>query len=135
MTALATSNAMLSDAEFDELRAEAYAQSPTTEVVDLDEAFRWCRDNMLDRNAPALMPQAKKGGRTLVQPRAGVANLEGQRRLNRALEAAGADIIPITIDSMTRTGRFDAAAKAAAASTPERSMLNGYPIVYHGVEN
>ncbi len=135
MTALATSNAMLSDAEFDELRAEAYAQSPTTEVVDLDEAFRWCRDNMLDRNAPALMTKAKNEGRTLVQPRAGVANLEGQRRLNRALEAAGADIIPITIDSMTRTGRFDAAAKAAEASTPERSMLNGYPIVYHGVEN
>jgi methylaspartate mutase epsilon subunit len=134
MGALATSNAMISDAEFDELRAEAYAQSPSTPVVDLEEAFDFCRTNVLDRNCPAAMGAAKAEGRTLVQPRAGVANLEGQRRLNRVLEEAGTDIVPITIDSMTRTGRFEHAAHAAEQSTPEKSLLNGYPLIYHGVD-
>ena len=134
MGALATSNATISDSEFEELRAEAYAQSPSTPVVDLDEAFDFCRSEMLNRNIPAALQAAKAEGRTLVQPRAGVANLEGQRRLNRALEAAGVDIVPVTVDSMTRTGRFEHAARAAEASTPEKSLLNGYPIVHHGVE-
>jgi methylaspartate mutase epsilon subunit len=63
-----------------------------------------------------------------------VANLEGERVLNRLLEEAGADIIPITIDSMTRTGRFDHASRAALDSTPTQSRLNGYPLIHHGVQ-
>ena len=34
-------------------------------------------------------------------------------RLNQFLDEAGADIIPITIDSMTRTHRFEHASRAA----------------------
>lgn len=134
MPVITATNAPLADEEFDRLRGEAYAQSPSTPVVDLDEAFAFCREHMCGRNVPAALAQAKAEGRTLVQPRAGVSNLEGQRILIRTLEDAGADVTPITIDSMTRTLRFDQAARAAEQSTPERSLLNGYPIVHFGVD-
>ena len=127
-------NAMLTDEEFDRERPEVYAQHPETPVVDLDEAFEFCRREVGHRTAPASMAAAKAEGRTLVQPRAGVATVEGMRAALELLEGAGADILPVTIDSMTRTGRFDQAAQAARASTSTQSRLNGYPIVHHGVE-
>ena len=128
------SNAMLTDDEFDRERVEVYAQDPSTPVVDLDEAYEFCRREMGRRNAPETMLAAKRASRTLVQPRAGVANIEGQRVLLEFLEQAGADILPITIDSMTRTGRFEHASRAALDSTPARSLLNGYPLIHHGLD-
>jgi methylaspartate mutase epsilon subunit len=126
-------NEMLADEEFDRERPGVFAQSPSTPIVDLDEAFDFCRREMSHRNCPAVMAEAKAAGRTLVQPRAGVANLQGQSVLNRYLEEAGADILPITVDSMTRTHRFDHASRAARDSTPTKSLLNGYPLIHHGV--
>lgn len=133
-TPLAPTNEMLTDEEFDRERTEVYAQSPSTPVGDLDEAFEFCRREMSGRNCPAVMSAAKSERRTLVQPRAGVANIEGQRVLLEYLEQAGSDILPITIDSMTRTHRFDHASRAALDSTPTKSLLNGYPLIHHGVE-
>jgi len=131
---LAEDNRRLSDGEMAELRQLVYAQHPATPIVPLEEAYEFCRREMGQRNAPAAMAAAKAEGRTLVQPRAGVANFDGERLLLEALEQAGADILPVTLDSMTRTLRFDQAARAAEQSTPERSLLNGYPIVHHGLE-
>jgi methylaspartate mutase epsilon subunit len=127
-------NEMLGDEEFEQERLEVYAQSPSTPMVDLDEAFEFCRGEMSARNCPAVMLEAKRASRTLVQPRAGVANLEGQRVLLQFLEEAGSDILPITIDSMTRTHRFDHASRAALESTATKSLLNGYPLIHHGVD-
>lgn len=127
-------NAMLSDEEFDRQRPAVFAQSPATPVIDLDEAFDFCRHHMAHRNVPVALAAAQAERRTLVQPRAGVASLEGQRHVCVVLEEAGADILPFTIDSMTRTLRFEQAAAAARASTPEKSLLNGYPVVHHGVD-
>jgi methylaspartate mutase epsilon subunit len=133
--ALPITNAMLTDDEFTRERVEVFAQSPSTPVVDLDEAFDFSRREMSGRSCPAVMYKAKQEGRTLVQPRAGVAHLEGQRVLNHLLEEAGADILPITIDSMTRTHRWEHASRAALDSTAAKSLLNGYPLIHHGVEN
>lgn len=130
----AHSNDPLPDDEFEQLRAEAYAKHPATAVVDLDEAYEFCRREMAGRNMPAALSAAKAEGRTLVQPRAGVADFEGERRLLHALQDAGCDILPVTIDSFTRTARYEQAAEATRNSTPERSRLNGYPIVHHGLE-
>lgn len=127
-------NEQLSDEEFEAVRPEVFGQHPSTPVVDLDEAFAFCRANMAHRNIPAVLGAAKAEGRTLVEPRAGVANLVGQRNLCEALEQAGADILPFTVDSMTRTLRFEQASAATRESTPSKSLLNGYPIVHHGVE-
>ncbi len=135
MTQLApAANAMLSDEEFERQRPEVFAQHAATPVVDLDEAFEFCRREMSDRNICDALAAAKAEGRTLVQPRAGVANLVGQRNLCKVLEDAGADILPFTVDSLTRTLRFEQATRATLDSTPTRSLLNGYPIVHHGVE-
>ena len=136
MSNLATNNQMLGDEEFETLRNEAYAQNPSSVRVDLDEAYEWCRTNVGvgERNCCTVMAAAKKEGRTLVEPRAGVANMVAQDHLLKTLEEAGADILPVTVDSMTRTQRFDAAAKATRDSTPERSMLNGYPVIHHGTQ-
>jgi methylaspartate mutase epsilon subunit len=131
---LATNNEPLSDEEFDRTRREVFAQHAGTPTVDLDEAFQFCRREMSDRNCPAVMMEAKRERRTLVQPRAGVANIEGERHLLEALEHAGADILPVSLDSFTRTLRFDQASSATEASTPERSLLNGYPLIHHGLE-
>jgi methylaspartate mutase epsilon subunit len=127
-------NEMLDDEEFERERREVFAQNPATPVHDLEEAFAFCRREMAGRNIPSSLAAAKVEGRTLVQPRAGVADFEGQRDVCRILEAAGADILPFTVDSLTRTLRFDQASQAARESTRERSLLNGYPIVHHGVE-
>jgi len=128
-------NTMLTDDEFARERVEVFAQTPSTPVVDLDEAFDFSRREMSERSCPAVMSKAKQERRTLVQPRAGVAHLEGQRVLNHLLEEAGADILPITIDSMTRTHRWEHASRAALDSTAAKSLLNGYPLIHHGVEN
>ncbi len=130
----AATNEMLTDEQFERERLDVYAEVPTTPIVDLDEAFEFCRRELSDRNCSAVMADAKRERRTLVEPRAGVAHIEGERVLLQFLEEAGADLLPVTIDSMTRTHRFDHASRAALDSTAGRSLLNGYPLIHHGVE-
>jgi len=129
------SNAKLDETEFEIERRAVFAQAPTVlEPFSLDEAVRFHLDRAPDRNVALHLLAAKRAGLTLVQPRAGVGSLEGQRRLMRILADSGADIVPMTIDSMTRTLKFSEAASAAQKSTVERSLLNGYPIVAHGIQ-
>ena len=81
------------------------------------------------------MAEAKKQGRTLVQPRAGVCRIEEHIELMKSLEAAGADFLPCTIDSYTRQNRYKEAELGIAESiASNRNMLNGFPAVNHGVE-
>lgn len=127
-------NAQLTDAEFDELRAGAYAESPETPLVDFDEAVAFAHRHMRERNLPRALEQAQAEGRTLVQPRAGVGDFEGERMTLRVLEEAGADVMPVTVDSFTRMRRYEDAARGARESTPTHSKLNGYPVVHYGVE-
>ncbi|PPK71201.1 hypothetical protein V5P93_003065 [Actinokineospora auranticolor] len=70
----------------------------------------------------------------LVQPRGGFPSAAKQRALTLAFDAAGADFIPLTVDSHTRHNDHDTAARLLAASLAEgRDLLNGYPLVAHGV--
>jgi methylaspartate mutase epsilon subunit len=75
-------------------------------------------------------------GRTpLIQPRGGVPLFEDQRALTQALSNAGADFIPLTIDSYTRHNQYDTATQLLKRSEEEgRSFLNGYPLVSQGHE-
>jgi len=71
----------------------------------------------------------------LIQPRGGVPLFDDQLRLTQALCDAGADFIPLTIDSCTRHNQYDTAAQLLRRSEEEgRSLLNGYPLVCHGHE-
>lgn len=78
---------------------------------------------------------AERDGVPKIQPRGGVPLFDEQLRLTRALDAAGADFLPLTIDSCTRHNQYDTAAQLLRRSEEEgRALLNGYPLVCHGHE-
>lgn len=86
------------------------------------------------RRFPSVV-YAERGGVPLIQPRGGVPLFDDQLRLTRALSDAGADFLPLTIDSCTRHNQYDTAAQLLKRSEEEgRSLLNGYPLVCHGHE-
>lgn len=72
-------------------------------------------------------------GRPYLQPRGGYPSLAKQRLLTEALAEAGADFVPLTVDSHTRHNDYPAAARLLARGLAEdRDLLNGYPLVGHG---
>lgn len=78
---------------------------------------------------------ARRGNAPCIQPRGGVPTFEAQRRLTMQLNAAGADFIPLTIDSHTRHNDYETATRLLRRSEEEgRDYLNGYPLVSHGHE-
>jgi methylaspartate mutase epsilon subunit len=81
------------------------------------------------------MQRASKEGKTLLQPRAGVALIPDHIELLKYLETEGeADLLPTTIDAYTRLNRYQEAANGIARSLEAKtSLLNGFPAVNHGV--
>lgn len=128
-------NRRLDDDQFAAARVEILAQWPTGAGVDLDEALERHRAMAPERNASVVLAAAQDRGETLIQPRGGVATIDGQIELLQHLSEAGADLLPSTLDSYTRTLRFDEAEKALAGSIERgESLLNGFPPVTHGVD-
>lgn len=75
------------------------------------------------------------GSAPLIQPRGGFSTFEAQLELTKQLYAAGADFIPLTIDSCTRQNQYDTAANLLQRSEEEeKDYLNGYPLIAHGYE-
>ncbi|WP_411102094.1 hypothetical protein [Streptomyces sp. cmx-4-9] len=71
--------------------------------------------------------------RPYTQPRGGFPGFTEQRALTRAFDEAGADFIPLTIDSQTRHNDHERAAALLKAGLAEgRDLLNGYPLISHG---
>lgn len=116
-------------------RHEVLRQWETGAEVDLDEAARYCASLGAEKNMVCVLGRARKEGRTLVQPRAGIAPLSKHVELMRMLQdEGGADILPTTTDSLTRHRRYDLVAKAIKDSEQTGvSTLNGFPIVNYGV--
>lgn len=133
MTQTPVSNEKLSDEVFLSERGSLLRDGPITEPIDLDECFNFHLTNLVSRNCATVLAAAKRERRTLVQPRAGVATVEGHLNTLQTLQDSGADILPTTVDSFTRNLRFQDAADALARSSVTESKLNGYPIVAHGV--
>jgi methylaspartate mutase epsilon subunit len=78
---------------------------------------------------------ARRGGIPCIQPRGGFPLFEAQRRLTEQLSEAGADFIPLTIDSYTRHNQYETATQLLRRSEEEgQNYLNGYPLVSHGHE-
>ncbi|WP_237774478.1 methylaspartate mutase [Actinosynnema sp. ALI-1.44] len=72
-----------------------------------------------------------QAGRLLVQPRMGFAGVRVMRDGLLAVRASGVPAIgTVTLDSYTRVGQFDEAARAVARGLD----LNGFPIVTHGAD-
>ena len=128
-------NKRISNDEFFKLRQEVLAQWPTGKDVDLEEAVAYHKSMPQERIFAKKLLDAKKEGRTLVQPRAGVPVIEEHIKLMQYLQDHGeADLLPSTIDSYTRQNRYEEAENGISESIRlGRAMLNGFPAVNHGV--
>ena len=128
-------NKKIPDAEFQALRQEVLAQWPTGKDVNLEEAVAYHKSMPENRIFSKKLIAAKKSGRTLIQPRAGVPVVERHIELLQHLEKFGeADLLPTPIDSYTRQNRYKEAENGINESLRlDRAMLNGFPAVNHGV--
>lgn len=129
-------NKRLSLDEFNRLREEVLNQWPTGKDVDIEEAVEYHKNMPEQRKFSKKLIDAKRDGRTLVQPRAGVPVVEEHIKLMQYLEKEGeADLLPSTIDSYTRQNRYEEAENGINESIRlGRAMLNGFPAVNHGVK-
>ena len=125
------------DARFDDERATVLATWPTGAEVDLDEAVAFHKRQPELCNVARKRAWAKQTGNVLIQPLAGVTTLAGHIELMQYLQDTGeADILPSQIDSQTRTLQFAAAQEKLKDSEAQgKELLNGFPIVNHGVFN
>lgn len=128
-------NVKIPDKEFKALREEVLAQWPTGKDVDLEESFKYHEAIPEEKVFSKKLAKAKAEGRTLIQPRAGVALIDKHIELLQYLEKEGeADLLPTTIDSYTRQNRYKEAEVGIEESIKtSKSMLNGFPAVNHGV--
>jgi len=129
-------NKKWTDEEFFSMRKEVLNQWPTGKEVSLEEAVEYLKKVPEHKSFPAKLRKAKEAGITLAQPRAGVALINEHIELLKYLQdEGGADLLPSTIDSYTRQNRYDECAVGIQESlTAGRSLLNGFPVVNHGVK-
>ncbi|TCO61166.1 glutamate mutase subunit E [Actinocrispum wychmicini] len=84
---------------------------------------------------PSFAQAQLSAGRVLLQPRSGVALVADQLELFKVLRDAGGDVLSYQIDSLTRSNAYDIAEQSIAESRSLcESVLNGFPMVNHGVE-
>jgi len=123
---------------FLEIRKEILLQWPTGShpALDLEESVKRLKSVPPHKNFAMKLRKAKAEGVTLIQPRAGVARLDEHIELLQFLEKEGhADFLPSTIDSYTRHNRYENAEDGIIESEKQgRSLLNGFPVVNHGVD-
>ncbi len=123
------------DEVFEADRERVLASWPTGADVDIDEGVAFHKELPAEKNWAKRIAQAYADGITLAWPRTGKALLQEHIDDLVALYEDGAQLHATTADSYTRTQRYDQAADALAESAREgRSMLNGLPVVNHGVE-
>jgi methylaspartate mutase epsilon subunit len=126
------SNRKLGD-EFWDQRKEVLAQWPTGRDVDFDEAIGFQKGLPAAKVWTTRMGEAERKGETLIITGMGKATLEQQIDLLRAIEPV-ADVLGTSVDSLTRNHDFKAAGLGIERSRATgTSVLNGFPIVNHGV--
>ncbi|HKH48110.1 MAG TPA: methylaspartate mutase subunit E [Thermoanaerobaculia bacterium] len=124
----------LGDEHFLREREEVLAAWPTgREAMSLEDNAAF-----LSRQPsfPRLLADVDAGLQPMViQPRSGVPGLDEQIALFHRFRAAGAQALSYQVDSLTRNNRYAGAAEAIATSARTgRAVLNGFPVVNHGVE-
>lgn len=124
------------DARFDAERKKVLALWRTGAEVDIDEAVAYHQKMPDTKNVPKKRLWAKQTGNVLIQPLAGVTTLKGHIELMQHLQDVGlCDILPSQIDSQTRTLQFATAEeKIRESERTGKELLNGFPLVNHGVK-
>ena len=128
-------NKKWTEEEFFKVREEVLKQWPTGEEVDLAEGVKYLKALPDSKNFAKKLWTAKQEGKTLAEPRAGVALLDEHIELLNFLSTeGGADLLPSTIDAYTRLNRYEECEKGIEESKKAgRSLLNGFPGVNYGV--
>lgn len=127
-------NERLPDDIFGAERETVLKSWPTGASVDFEKGVERQKSLPEAKKFPAVMARAHAEGRTLLQPRAGVALLREHTALMQGL-APHCDVLPTTIDAYTRLNRYkDAEAGIERSRAAGTSLLNGFPAVNHGVE-
>jgi methylaspartate mutase epsilon subunit len=128
--------ARIDEGKFLKMRQDVLAQWPTGKEVDLGEAVEYQRSLPPSKNFMKVTQQQHAEGRITVWPRAGTPILEDEIALVKMLVDSGIRHVPVTTDSYTRNYQFEKAQQALEESVRTgKPMLNGFPIVIHGVKN
>lgn len=126
-------NKILEDKVFTAEKAAVLQTWRTGQVVDFAEGVRYQQSLPDSKRFSTALRRADQLGKTLLQPRAGVALLNEQIGLLQHLQAF-CDLLPTTIDAYTRLNRYDEAENGIAKSLQTGvSLLNGFPAVNHGL--
>lgn len=126
-------NQKLAMEDFLRERAEVLQTWPTGKDVDFEDGVRYQLALPANKRFSTALAQAESDGRTLSQPRAGVALVDEHIKLLQFLEQS-CDLLPSTIDAYTRLNHYEKAAEGIARSVAAgTSLLNGFPAVNHGL--
>jgi len=105
--------------------------SPYANGLDIEEVGHFLDGINDNRFASVKLTEQKQ--KPFLQPRGGFPTFVSQNKLSEALYQAGADFIPLTIDSNTRHNAYSRAGVLLERSEEEgKNYLNGYPLVNHG---
>jgi len=108
----------------------------TGEEVIINEAVEYQQRLPESKSFLKVIQRLRREGKTVVFPRAGTPILEDEIELNRTLVDSGVPLIPVTSDSYTRGLQLEKAQQALEESIRTgKPILNGYPIINHGVKN
>jgi methylaspartate mutase epsilon subunit len=120
------------EAGFLKERAEVLATWETGAAAgDLDANARYLAERP---SFPLLLADADASRRMVIQPRSGVPGPREQTELLRRFRDAGAPGLSFQVDSLTRNNRYaDAARGIATSAETGRAVLNGFPLINHGV--
>lgn len=128
-------NKRIDEAEFLKMREKVLSLWPTGREVDLDEAVEYQKKLPDSKNFMKITQKLHEEGKTAVFPRAGTALVEDSISLYRKLEQSGVPYLPVTTDSYTRQLDFKKVDSALEETRRTgRKVLNGYPLINHGVK-
>ena len=128
-----TVNQRISRDAYELERESVLKQWPTGEAVRFEDGVNFQAALPESKRFSTALAAADREGRTLLQPRAGVALLREQTELLRYLEDS-CDLLPTTIDAYTRLNRYEEAEQGIDMSREAgRSLMNGFPAVNHGL--
>jgi methylaspartate mutase epsilon subunit len=128
------SNNKISRDDFNSEREGVLNSWFTGREVSIEEGIKYQETVPPEKQFALALRKAETEGKTLIQPRAGVALLDEHIKLLKYLEDE-ADLLPTTIDAYTRQNRYEEAQEGINKSEAAgHSMLNGFPAVNHGLK-
>jgi len=109
---------------------------PTSKEFDYDDAIAYQKSLPDNKIWWKVVAKLTAEHRISVWPRGGTPILEDMISLCQSLVDSGVRLIPLTTDTYTRTGRYAEIEKYLEETKKTgRKLLNGYPIVNHGIKN